>query len=156
MCPAHLQDRHFCSPIIDTEGEAERLKKEAMAKQIEQVKEEYEKKQRRKKEREKASNKEEKDEKEKKDEKDKGKDESKDKEGDSTGADNDQKDRDNKVSLCLMNQIYLYLNRPLIRQIASIEKDNSTKTTSDKSPRVFSLHKYLQHIHPWYSLLTVR
>lgn len=150
MCPAHLQDRHFCSPIIDTEGEAERLKKETMAKQIEQVKKEYEEKQRRKKEREKASNKEkdEKDEKEK-DEKDKGKDESKNKEGDSTGADNDQKERDNKVSVS--DEPNLYLNRPLIHQIASIQKDNSTMTTSDKSPRVFSLHKYLQRIHSWYN-----
>jgi hypothetical protein len=26
VCPAHLQDKHFCSPIIDTKGQAKRLK----------------------------------------------------------------------------------------------------------------------------------
>ncbi|CAG7991800.1 unnamed protein product [Penicillium salamii] len=114
VCPAHLQDRHFCSPIIDTEGQAKRLKEEAMAKEIEKVKSEYEEKQRRKKERKAAS----KDE----DEKDKDKDESKDKSKDTTETnDTDEKDRDDKI--------------------ASIRKDTSTATKPDDSPRVFSLHK---------------
>lgn len=90
MCPAHLQDRHFCSPIIDTEGQAKRLKEEAMAKEIEKVKKEYEEKQRRKKEREKASSKD-----DTKDQ-DKNKDNTKDKPKDSTNND-DEKDRDDKV-----------------------------------------------------------
>lgn len=88
MCPAHLQDKHFCSPIIDTEGQAKRLKEEALAKEIEKIKKEYEEKQRRKKEREKASSKDNKEE----------KDEAKDKDKDASESNvNDEKDRDDKV-----------------------------------------------------------
>ncbi|KUM65350.1 hypothetical protein ACN42_g1718 [Penicillium freii] len=116
VCPAHLQDKHFCSPIIDTEGQAKRLKEEALAKEIEAIKKEYEEKQRRKKEREKASSK------DNKEEKDKGKDEPKDKDKDASESNpNDEKDRDDKI--------------------ASIQKGSGTETKSDDSPRVFSLHK---------------
>ncbi|KOS44618.1 hypothetical protein ACN38_g4420 [Penicillium nordicum] len=116
VCPAHLQDKHFCSPIIDTEGQAQRLKEETLAKEIEKIKTEYEEKQRRKKEREKASSK------DNKEEKDKGKDESKDKDKDAPESNvNDEKDRDDKI--------------------ASIQKASGTETKSDDSPRVFSLHK---------------
>ncbi|CAP99116.1 Pc22g18280 [Penicillium rubens Wisconsin 54-1255] len=118
VCPAHLQDKHFCSPIIDTEGQAKRLKEEEMAKEIEKVKKEYEEKQRRKKEREKASSK------DNKDEKDKGKDEPKDKDKDTSESNaNDEKDRDDKI--------------------ASIQKGSGKETKSDDSPRIFSLHKYV-------------
>ncbi|KAJ5342023.1 hypothetical protein N7541_011147 [Penicillium brevicompactum] len=114
VCPAHLQDRHFCSPIIDTEGQAKRLKDAAMAEEIEKVKKEYEEKQRRKKER-KASSKDE-------DEKDKDKDDSKDKGKDTSETSNkDEKERDEKI--------------------ASIQKGSGTETKPDDSPRVFSLHK---------------
>lgn len=89
MCPAHLQDRHFCSPIVDTEADTKRQKEEAMAKEIEKVKQEYEEKQRRKKEKAKESS---------KDEKDKEKDNSKDKDKvDSDSKANDEKERDEKV-----------------------------------------------------------
>ncbi|KAJ5373375.1 hypothetical protein N7517_005381 [Penicillium concentricum] len=116
VCPAHLQDKQFCSPIIDTEGQAKRLKAEQMAKEIEKVKKEYEEKQRRKKEREKASSK------DNKEEKDKSKDERKDKDKDASESNaNDEKDRDDKI--------------------ASIQKDSGTETKSDDSPRIFSLHK---------------
>ncbi|KAJ6123834.1 hypothetical protein N7471_011151 [Penicillium samsonianum] len=116
VCPAHLQDKHFCSPIVDTEGQAKRLKEEEMAKEIEKVKKEYEEKQRRKKEREKASSK------DNKEGKDKGKDESKDKDKDASESNaNDEKDRDDKI--------------------ASIQKGSGTEIKSDDSPRVFSLHK---------------
>ncbi|CAI7651616.1 unnamed protein product [Penicillium bialowiezense] len=114
VCPAHLQDRHFCSPIIDTEGQAKRLKDDAMAEEIEKVKKEYEEKQRRKKER-KASSKDE-------DEKDKDKDDTNDKGKDTPeSSKNDEKERDEKI--------------------ASIQKKNGTETKPDDSPRVFSLHK---------------
>jgi hypothetical protein len=94
VCPAHLQDRHFCSPIIDAESEAARLKEQKMAEEIEKVKKEYEEKQKRKKEREKQSSKDKKDkEKEKKKEKDDSKD------NDSTNSKtNLEKERDDKVS----------------------------------------------------------
>ncbi|KAI3109251.1 hypothetical protein CBS147333_5573 [Penicillium roqueforti] len=116
VCPAHLQDKNFCSPIVDTEGQAKRLKEEEMAKEIEKIKKEYEEKQRRKKEREKASNK------DNKEEKDKGKDKPKDE--DKAASDSnakDEKDRDDKI--------------------ASIQKGSGTETKSDDSPRIFSLHK---------------
>ncbi|KAJ5150738.1 Protein of unknown function DUF1742 [Penicillium coprophilum] len=116
VCPAHLQDKHFCSPIIDTEGQAKRLKEEQMAKEIEKVKREYEEKQRRKKEREKASGK------DNKEQNDKGKDEPKDKDNDTSESNaSDEKDRDDKI--------------------ASIRTGSGTETKSDDSPRVFSLHK---------------
>ncbi|KAJ6002703.1 Protein of unknown function DUF1742 [Penicillium sp. IBT 35674x] len=111
VCPAHLQDRHFCSPIVDTEGDAKRQKEEAMAKEIEKVKQEYEEKQKRKKEKTKESS---------KDEKDKEKDNPKDKDkvvSDSKA--NDEKDRDDKIE--------------------SIK--NGTDTKTDNESRIFALHK---------------
>ncbi|CAL5873851.1 uncharacterized protein PFLUO_LOCUS8134 [Penicillium psychrofluorescens] len=113
VCPAHLQDRHFCSPIVNAEAEAARRKEEAMAQEIEKVKKEYEEKQRRKKEREKKSEKD--DDKKEKDTKDKekGKDESEPKA-------NDEKERDEKID--------------------SIRK-GGTGPKADDSPRIFSLHK---------------
>ncbi|KAJ9243750.1 hypothetical protein DTO169E5_2379 [Paecilomyces variotii] len=52
VCPAHLKDRGFCSPIVDSEKEAAKKKEEELALEIEKVKKEYEEKQRRKKEKE--------------------------------------------------------------------------------------------------------
>lgn len=143
MCPAHLQDKHFCSPIVDTEGQAKRLKEEEMAKEIEKVKKEYEEKQRRKKEGEKASSK------DNKEGKDKGKDESKDKDKDASESNaNDEKDRDDKVRVfsqrrepSKMLRMNVLTDSPC--QIASIQKGSGTEIKSDDSPRVFSLHKYV-------------
>ncbi|KAJ5113394.1 hypothetical protein N7456_001928 [Penicillium angulare] len=84
VCPAHLQDRHFCTPIIDTEGETKRQKEEAMAREIEIVKKEYEEKQRRKKDKA-------------KDEKEKEKDDSKEKDKDTSNSKSDEKERDDKI-----------------------------------------------------------
>ncbi|KAJ5907833.1 hypothetical protein N7495_000515 [Penicillium taxi] len=89
VCPAHLQDRNFCSPVVDTEGKAKRLKEEQMAKEIELVKKEYEEKQRKKKEREKKSDKNDKD--------DKDKDDSKDKDKAASDSKSDEKERDEKI-----------------------------------------------------------
>ncbi|KAJ6012723.1 hypothetical protein N7499_012673 [Penicillium canescens] len=115
VCPAHLQDKHFCSPIIDTEGQAARAKEEAMAKEIEMVKKEYEEKQRRKKEREKESSRED------KEDKAKSKDESKDKDKSKNSNTNDEKERDERI--------------------ASIQKGTGIEKKTDDSPRVFALHK---------------
>lgn len=52
ICPIHLKDRRFCSPIVDSEKEAAKKKEEALAREIERVKQEYEEKQRKKKEKE--------------------------------------------------------------------------------------------------------
>ncbi|PIG88342.1 hypothetical protein AARAC_001377 [Aspergillus arachidicola] len=37
VCPVHLKDRHFCSPIVDTEAEEKKKKEEALAKEIEKI-----------------------------------------------------------------------------------------------------------------------
>ncbi|KAJ5569915.1 uncharacterized protein N7459_009345 [Penicillium hispanicum] len=117
VCPAHLQDRHFCSPIVDTESDVKRLKEDEMAKEIEKVKKEYEEKQQRKKDREKQFAKDEKDKKDKDD-----KDDSKDKDGknESKSKDNDEKERDDKID--------------------AIKKDNP-QSKPDSSARIFALHK---------------
>ncbi|KAI1129817.1 VPS4-associated protein 1 [Nemania abortiva] len=52
VCPAHLKDRGFCSPIIDHEAVAARKKKKEMDEEVERLKKEYEEKQRKKKEKE--------------------------------------------------------------------------------------------------------
>jgi Skp family chaperone for outer membrane proteins len=49
-CPVHLNDRHFCSAIVDPEDQEKKRKEEALAREIEKVKKEYEEKQKRKKE----------------------------------------------------------------------------------------------------------
>ncbi|KAF3399895.1 hypothetical protein F1880_008322 [Penicillium rolfsii] len=114
VCPAHLQDRHFCSPIIDAESEAARLKEQQMAEEIEKVKREYEERQKRKKEREKQSGKDEKD-----NEKDK-KDKADSKEKDSADSKTkDERERDEKID--------------------SIKK--GTESKPENGPRVFALHK---------------
>jgi len=55
ICPIHLKDGSFCTPIVDAEIEAARKREEVIAREIEKVKNEYEQKQR-KKEKEKEQN----------------------------------------------------------------------------------------------------
>lgn len=50
ICPSHLKDRGFCSPIVDAGEEAKKKRDEELAREIENVKREYEEKQKRKKE----------------------------------------------------------------------------------------------------------
>ncbi|KAI0161583.1 AAA-ATPase Vps4-associated protein 1-domain-containing protein [Xylariaceae sp. FL1272] len=56
VCPSHLKDRGFASPIVDHEAIAARKKKE-MDEEIAKVKKEYEEKQRKKNEKEKEKDK---------------------------------------------------------------------------------------------------
>lgn len=51
VCPGHLKDNKFCTPIVDPAAVAARRKAE-MEREVERVKREYEEKQRRKKEKE--------------------------------------------------------------------------------------------------------
>ncbi|KAI4870595.1 DUF1742-domain-containing protein [Hypoxylon rubiginosum] len=51
VCPSHLKDRGFCTPIIDHEAIAAKKKKE-MDDEVERVKKEYEEKQRKKQQKE--------------------------------------------------------------------------------------------------------
>ncbi|KAI5925956.1 VPS4-associated protein 1 [Camillea tinctor] len=74
VCPSHLKDKGFCSPIVDHEAAAAKRKKE-MDEELEKIKKEYEEKQKKKKEKE-AEKKDDKD-KEKEKEKEKEKDEEK-------------------------------------------------------------------------------
>ncbi|RDL37794.1 Uncharacterized protein BP5553_05227 [Venustampulla echinocandica] len=69
VCPGHLKDRGFCSPIIDEAAVAARKKKEMEA-EVERVKKEFEEKQKKKKEKEKEREKKEKEKSKDKDKKD--------------------------------------------------------------------------------------
>ncbi|PGH22965.1 hypothetical protein AJ80_03014 [Polytolypa hystricis UAMH7299] len=80
VCPIHLKDRGFCSPIIDEAEVAEMKRKEEMEREIEKVKKEYEEKMKRKKQKK----------------KDNDKSEDKDKKSDSAGDSNDKKDEKEK------------------------------------------------------------
>ncbi|WQF81053.1 Putative VPS4-associated protein [Colletotrichum destructivum] len=84
VCPSHLKDKNFCSPIIDKEA-VEAKKKKELEEEVERVKKEYEEKQRKKKEKE---------DKEKAEDKDKSKDKEKDK--DDKKTDDEKKGSDAK------------------------------------------------------------
>ena len=84
VCPGHLKDKVFCSPIIDEAAVAAKKKKEVEA-EVERVKKEFEEKQRKKKEKE----------------KEKEKDKTKDKE-DSKKDDEEEKKAGEKVYLSLL------------------------------------------------------
>jgi AAA-ATPase Vps4-associated protein 1 len=75
VCPVHLKDRGFCSPIVDAEQDAKKKRDEELAREIENVKREYEEKQKRRKEKEKEKEKEKGKEKDKEAEKKREKDE---------------------------------------------------------------------------------
>jgi hypothetical protein len=81
VCRSHLTDRGFASPIIDEKAAEEKRKKEAMDKEIEKIKLEYEAKMKAKKAKKK-------------------KDDDKDKKDDD--KEDVEKERDDKVSACLL------------------------------------------------------
>lgn len=83
VCPAHLKDRNFCSPIVDSEEQARKAREDAIAREVEAVKKEYEEKQLKKKEKEK--------------DKDKGKEKEKEK-GDDDSKDKNEKKKDDEQS----------------------------------------------------------
>lgn len=56
MCPGHLKDKGFCTPIVDEAALAAKKKKD-VEDEIKRVKEEFEEKQRKKKEKEKEKEK---------------------------------------------------------------------------------------------------
>lgn len=55
MCPGHLKDRGFCSPIIDEAEAVAKRKKEEMDREIELIKKEYDEKVKKKKIKDKKS-----------------------------------------------------------------------------------------------------
>ncbi|ROW00651.1 hypothetical protein VSDG_03205 [Cytospora chrysosperma] len=111
VCPSHLKDRWFCSPIID-QAAIDAKKKREMEEEVERVKKEYEERQRKKKEKEESAKSKDKD-KGKEDEKEKGK----DKEG-------ENKEDDGKNANESKN-----------------EKKDETKPEDEEEPRVFALHR---------------
>ncbi|RWA15096.1 hypothetical protein EKO27_g69 [Xylaria grammica] len=93
VCPAHLKDRGFCSPIIDHDAIAAKKKKE-MDEEVERLKREYEEKQRKKKEKETDKEKEKDKDKEKDKNDSKEKDEDKGERKDTTSDDKESKSKD--------------------------------------------------------------
>ncbi|EEA27885.1 hypothetical protein TMatcc_003814 [Talaromyces marneffei ATCC 18224] len=116
ICPAHLKDRGFCSPIVDSEQEAKKKKDEELAQEIEKVKQEYEEKQKRKKEKDKEKDKEK-----------NGKDDDKDKEKKKKKKKDSEEDED--------------AEKEKNEKINDLRKAAETKQTDDDSPRIFELHK---------------
>ncbi|EHK99155.1 putative UPF0589 protein C32H8.01c [Glarea lozoyensis 74030] len=74
VCPGHIKDRKFCTPIIDEAAVAAKKKKEMEA-EVEKVKKEFEERQKKKKEKEKEKDKEKDKDKESEEKKDKAKEE---------------------------------------------------------------------------------
>ncbi|KAK0514481.1 hypothetical protein JMJ35_003098 [Cladonia borealis] len=111
VCPGHLKERSFCTPVID-EAEAEAKKrKEAMDREIELIKQEYEDKIMKKKSKSKEKN--------AKDE-DKGKEKAKDEEGKDDDDEKAKKEKDDKIK-------------------ALTNKEASSAT--DDIPRIYALQK---------------
>jgi hypothetical protein len=86
VCPTHLKDRNFCTPIIDHAAIEAKRKKE-LEEEIERVKKDYEEKQKKKKEKEKEKDKEKEDSKDKDKDKDKKDDKDKSEKNDKTTGD---------------------------------------------------------------------
>ncbi|KAH0429443.1 hypothetical protein CcaCcLH18_08457 [Colletotrichum camelliae] len=119
VCPSHLKDKNFCSPIIDKEA-VEAKKKKEMEEEVERVKKEYEEKQKKKKE---------KDEKDKNKDKEKDKEKEKEKDNDDKKADDEKKVDDSKAA-------------EKVKAPALPWDGAGTETpSSEEEPRVFALHK---------------
>ncbi|KAK1491853.1 hypothetical protein CTAM01_10176 [Colletotrichum tamarilloi] len=124
VCPSHLKDKNFCSPIIDKEA-VEAKKKKALEDEVARVKKEYEDKQKKKKEIE---------EKDKEKQKDKDKDQEKEKDKDDKKTEDEMKEDSAKAS-SLISRLLL---------LESIGRLNGTETPSpaaEEEPRVFALQK---------------
>ena len=117
VCPTHLKDKGFCSPIID-KAAVEAKKKKEMEAEVERVKQEFEEKQRKKKEKEK--------------EKEKGKGKDKDKKDDETD------EKPEKV---------LSFGRFPRNLLTGLQKSEEvTAAEPEEEPRLFALKKsFYQH-----------
>lgn len=162
ICPGHLKDRGFCSPIIsEVEVAAKKKKKEEdLEKEIEAVKKEYEEKVKKKKKDKKKKQKEEEEEGKSKKKESKGKESAKD---DNDDDDNDKavtaaatKERDEKVRFVFyvsslaslpVCQIHTYIF--VKRSIHLLTFFILVFTTTDKSPyrRRSSIDQHHQHIN---------
>jgi seryl-tRNA synthetase len=123
VCPSHLKDKGFCSPIIDEAAAAAKKKKEMEA-EIERVKKEFEEKQKKKKDKEKAKEKE------------------NDKDKDKKSEEKEDKESDEKVKFSLL--IHPDVELMLVQK----KSDEAGVATPEEEPRVFALKKafYQQRI----------
>ncbi|WEW55510.1 hypothetical protein PRK78_000941 [Emydomyces testavorans] len=111
ICPLHLKDKGFCSPIVDEEEVAARRKKEEMEKEIEKVTREYEEKMKRKKEKGKGKQK----------DKDKDEKDEKGKKQDNEDEEKAEKEKDDKIK--------------------AIRAGSAGESTGEEAPRIYALHK---------------
>lgn len=135
ICPNHLKDRGFATPIVDKAAEEAKKKKAAEEKEakikeeMERVKKEYEEKQKKKKDKKDKKD----DEKDKeKDEKDKDKKDKKDDEKEKDKDSKDDKDKDEVSGGDTKNDDCCTTDANII------QKD---KTPESDEPRVFALNK---------------
>lgn len=135
VCPIHLKDKGFCSPVVEDEGLAEKRRKEEFEREIEKVKKEYEEKMKKKgKKKEDES---------KKDAKD-------DAKNDDTEGNKAEKEKEEKV--CRLEPSFRGFKDTILTagmQIKSIKAASTTgKATSaagnvdNDMPRIYTLHKY--------------
>ncbi|KAI5306093.1 hypothetical protein KEM56_002239 [Ascosphaera pollenicola] len=118
VCPVHLEDRGFASPIIDTEAETARRRKEALDKEIERVKAEYEEKMKRRAA-EKA-------------------------EGEKRDGDNEKhKDKKKEKAKQAKDEDDKKAGKEVNDKIKSLQKEHTEppKKAQDEGPRIFALHK---------------
>ncbi|CAF9920885.1 MAG: hypothetical protein ALECFALPRED_001655 [Alectoria fallacina] len=118
VCPGHLKDRGFCTPIIDEAEVAAKKKKEEMDREIELVKKEYEDKIKKKKNSKDKNG------------EDKDKDKEKGEDNESKGDGNDEKaekEKDAKIK-AITNQ--------------------EPPSVADDIPRIYALQKYDYLLHP--------
>lgn len=114
VCPGHLSDRGYCTPIVDEAEAAAKKKKEELDREIELIKKEYEEKIKKRKKSKESK------------EKDKSKDKSKDEKPEKTNE--NDKDEDEKAEKEKNDQI-----KALV--------DKGSTTASEEGPRIFALQK---------------
>lgn len=125
MCPSHLKDRGFCTPIVD-QAAADAKKKKELEDEIERVKKEYEEKQRKKKEKEEADKSNEKTEDKKKED------------GSIDKKDNLKKpDTTTEAKVRFLRPRLLQFSERLIITLQIQEGDQN----STEEPRIFQLHR---------------
>ena len=124
VCPGHLKDRGFCTPVVDeAEAEAKR-KKEAMDREIELIKQEYEDKMKKKKS--KSKDKKAKDE-------DTSKEKAKDEEGKVDDDEKAKKEKDDKV-------VYSYIQSVI--SIAEFSPRSKLSQTKRHHQLLMTYHGY--------------
>lgn len=123
MCPSHLKEPSFCTPIID-QAAVEAKKKKELEEEVERVKKEYEEKQRKKKEKEEA-------------EKSKDKDKDKEKESEEKTDENKKPSSPEKVR----GSFYKSSQNPKNNLTSLLQTDSTQK--EEEEPRVFALHRFV-------------